>query len=92
MTGWINLGSNDFFKIWSALKLSSNKDKKNSDIPIPKTTFKICYDHYELLVMSFDVTNAPYVFIDYYMNQIFQPYLDRFVVMIFINVILTHIT
>ena len=46
---------------------------------IPKTSFKIHYDHYEYLVMPFGVTNTPGVFIDY-MNMIFHPYLDSFVV------------
>ena len=46
---------------------------------IPKTSFKIHYDHYEYLVMPFGVTNTPGIFIDY-MNMIFHPYLDSFVV------------
>ncbi|GKE81274.1 putative reverse transcriptase domain-containing protein, partial [Tanacetum coccineum] len=35
---------------------------------IPKTTFRIRYDHYEFQVMSFGLTNAPTVFMDL-MNQ-----------------------
>ena len=46
---------------------------KSSDVS--KTAFKTRYGHYEFLVMSFGVTNAPAVFMDY-MNRIFQPYLD----------------
>jgi len=32
---------------------------------VQKTVFRSRYDHYEYLVMSFGVTNAPTIFIDY---------------------------
>lgn len=53
-----------------------------------KTTFQTRYGHYEFLVIHFGVTNSPAVFMDY-MNCIFQPYLDRFVV-IFIDDIMIY--
>jgi hypothetical protein len=46
---------------------------------IPKTTFKTHYRHYELLVMSFRLTNVQVVFMDT-MNRIFHDYLDQFTV------------
>ncbi|GKD59297.1 putative reverse transcriptase domain-containing protein, partial [Tanacetum coccineum] len=56
---------------------------------ISKTAFRTRYGHYEFLVIPFGLTNAPAVFIDL-MNRIFHEYLDKFVVIVFIDDILVY--
>ena len=53
-----------------------------------KTVFRTRYGHYEYSVTPFGVTNVPGVFMEY-MNRIFHPYLDQFVVL-FIDDILVY--
>lgn len=58
------------------------------DVDIPKVVFYLRYGHYGFIVMSFDLTNAPAVFMDL-INKVFKEFLD-FSVIVFIHDILVY--
>ena len=68
--------------------LSGYHQLRVRDGDIPTTAFCTSYGHYEFLVMSFGLTNAPAVFMDL-INRVFREYLDYFVI-VFIDEILIY--
>lgn len=75
--------------IFSKIDLRSGCHQlKIKESNIPRTAFKTRYRHYEFVVMPFELSNAPKVFMDL-INRVFHPYLDQFVI-IFIDDILVY--
>jgi hypothetical protein len=58
---------------------------KIKEADVANTTFRTRYRHYEFLVLPFRLKNTPALFMDL-MNRVFQPYLDKFMV-VFIDVL-----
>jgi len=76
-------------KVFSKIDLNSGYHQiKIKEEDIEKTAFIMRYGHFEYVVMSFGLTNAPAIFMEA-MNMMLHEYLDDFVV-VFIDDILIY--
>jgi hypothetical protein len=75
-------------KVFSEIDLRSGYHQmKTRWSDIPKTTFTTRYELYEYIVMSFGLINAPAYFM-YLMNKVFMEYLDNFIVVFIVDILI----
>jgi hypothetical protein len=75
-------------KIFSKIYLSSGYHQVSiKEEHISKTAFRTRYGHYEFIVVSFGLSNAPVVFMCL-MNGVFREYLDKFVIVFLHDIII----
>ncbi|WMV30435.1 hypothetical protein MTR67_023820, partial [Solanum verrucosum] len=65
----------DSASVFSKIDLKLGYNQLN----VPKMTFRIRYGQYEILVMSFGLTNTPTTFMSL-MNEVFKQFLDSFII------------